>query len=251
MRRFGDADVVAVGLRHLLHAVGAFEQRHGEHDLRKLVVVALQLASHEQVEFLVGAAEFDVGLERHRVVALRDGVEQLVHGDGLLFGEALVEVFALEHLRDRELGGQAHEAFVAELAQPLAVEADFGLVAVENLEDLRLVGFGVGVDLLAGERRARGDAARGIADEAGEVSDQEDDGVAHVLKVLELADEHGVADVQVGRGGIESGFDAHGLAGSDGALDALAQVALANDLGGALAEVGQLLVDGWELRHKD
>ena len=154
LRRFGDADVVAVGLRHLLHAVGAFEQRHGKHDLRRLVVVALELASHEQVEFLVGAAEFDVGLERHRVVALRDGVEQLVHGDGLLFGEALVEVLALEHLRDGELGGQAHEAFVAELVQPFAVEADFGFVAVENFEDLRLVGFGVGVDLLAGERRA-------------------------------------------------------------------------------------------------
>ena len=86
---------------------------------------------------------------------------------------------------------------------------------IENLEDLRLVGFGVGVDLLARERRARGDAARGIADEAGEVADEEDDGVAHVLKVLELADEHGVAEVQVGSGGIEPGFHAHGLAGGD------------------------------------
>ena len=103
------------------------------------------------------------------------------------------------------------EAFEAELAQPLAVEADFGLVAIENLEDLRLVGLGVGVDLLAGERRARGDAARGIADEAGEVADEEDDGVAHVLKVLELANEDGVAEVQVGRGRIEPVFTRRGL----------------------------------------
>jgi hypothetical protein len=82
-----------------------------------------------------------------------------------------MEVFALEHLRDGELGGQAHEAFVAQLAQPLAVEAHLGLVAVEDLEHLRLVGFGVGIDLLAAERRARGIAARRISDECGEVSD--------------------------------------------------------------------------------
>ena len=88
----------------------------------------------------------------------------------------------------------------------------------------------------------------GIADQAGEVADEEDDGVAHVLKVLELADEHGVAEVQVGRGGIESGFDAHGLAGGERLLEALAQVALANDFGRALAQVGQLLVDGQEMR---
>ena len=129
------------------------------------------------------------------------------------------------------------------MVQPFAVEADFGLVAVENLEDLRLVGFGVGVDLLAGERRARGDAARGIADEAGEVSDEEDDGVAHVLKVLELADEDGVSDVEVGRGGIEAGLDPHGLAGGERALDTFAQIALANDFGSALAQVVELLID--------
>ena len=210
---FGDADVVAVGLRHLVLAVETFEQRHGEHDLRRLAVIVLQFAAHQQVELLVGAAEFDVALERDRVVALHHGIEQFVHADRLLFLEALVEVLALEHLRDGELGGQADEAFVVELEEPLGVVADFGLVAVENLEDLRLVGFGVGVELLAGERRTRGVAARGIADESGAVADEEDDGVAHVLEVLELADEHGVAEVQVGRGGIEAGLDAQGLAG--------------------------------------
>ena len=134
--------------------------------------------------------------------------------------EALVEVFALQHLRDRELGRQPDEAFEAELAQPLAVEAHLGLVAVEDLEDLRLVGLGVLVDLLARERRPRGRAARGIADEPGEVADEEDDGVAHVLKVLQLAHQHGVAQVQVGRGRIEAGLHPHGLAGGERFLDA-------------------------------
>ncbi len=72
-----------------------------------------------------------------------------MHGNRFFFGEALVKVLALQHLRDGELGRQAHKALVAELAQPLAVEADLGLVRVEDLEHLRLIGFGVGIDLLA------------------------------------------------------------------------------------------------------
>ena len=201
----------------------------------------LQLAAHQQVEFLVGAAELHISLQRNRVVTLRHGIEQLVHSDRLLFHEALVEVIALQHLRDGELRRQPNEAFVAQLVEPLAVEAHLGLVAVENLEDLRLVGLGVLVNLLARERRARGGAARGIADQPGEIADQEDDRVAHVLKVFQLAHEHGVAQVQVGRRRIEAGLHPHGLACCARLLQPLAQVALANDLRRALAQVGQLL----------
>jgi hypothetical protein len=74
--------------------------------------------------------------------------------------------------------------------------------------------------------------------------------VPHVLKVLELADENCVADVEVGRGGIEAGLHPHGLAGGEGVLDALAQVALADDLSGALAQIGQLFVNRGEWQHK-
>ncbi len=150
LRAFGDADVVAVGLRHLALAVESLKQGHGEHDLRREAVILLELAAHEQVELLIGAAEFDVALEGDRVVALHHGVEQFVDADRLLFLEALVEVFALEHLRDGELGGEAHEGFEVELEEPLGVVANLGLFRVENLEDLRLVGFGVGVELARG-----------------------------------------------------------------------------------------------------
>ena len=212
--------------------------------------MALQLAAHQQVELLVGAAEFDVGLKRDRVVALRDGIQQLVHGDRLLLLEALVEVLALQHLRDGELCRQPHKAFVAELAQPLAVEAHLGLVAVEDLEHLRLVGLGVLVDLLAAERRPRRRTSGRIADEPGEVADEKDDGVAHVLEVLELAHQHGVAEMQIRRGRIEACLDPHRLAALPGLLQPLAQVALADDLRRALAQVGKLLVNGKERSHK-
>ncbi len=51
-----------------------------------------------------------------------------------------------------------------------------------------------------------------IADERGEVADQEDDRVPHVLKVLELAHQNGVAEMQVRRGRIEAGLHPNGLA---------------------------------------
>jgi hypothetical protein len=39
----------------------------------------LQVAAHQQVELLVGAAQLQVALQRHRVVALHQRVQELVH----------------------------------------------------------------------------------------------------------------------------------------------------------------------------
>ena len=41
----------------------------------------------------------------------------------------------------------------------------------------------------------------------GEVADHEDDAVAEILEVLHLADQHGVAEVQIGRRGVEADLD--------------------------------------------
>ena len=60
----------------------------------------------------------------------------------------------------------------------------------------------------ARHRRAGDVAAGRIADQAGHVADQEDHGVAQILEVLHLAEQDGVAQVQIGRGGIEAGLDA-------------------------------------------
>ena len=139
---------------------------------------------------------------------------------------------------------QPDHVFPSQLAKPVAVEAHLGLLRIEDLEDLRLVGFGVALDGLAGHRRTRDVAAGGVADHAGHVADQEDDGVAEVLKVLHLAQQHGVAQVQVGRGGIEPRFDAQ-LASGLFALDqALAQILFADDLRHPLPQVRELFVDG-------
>ena len=79
--RLVDPDVVAERLRHLLLAVEADEQRRREHDLRLLAGALLQMAAHDEVEELVGAAELDVGADLDRVHALQQRVQELHQRD--------------------------------------------------------------------------------------------------------------------------------------------------------------------------
>ena len=172
-----------------------------------------------------------------------------MQADGLLGLEALVKLVALQHLRNGEVRREADGALVAQLAQPLGVVADLGRLLVEDFEDLLLVGLGVGVNLLARQRLAGHVAPGGVADQRGKVADQEDDRVAELLKVAQLAHQHGVAQVQVGRRGIEAGFHAQRAAGFAALFKALAQVGDADDLRRAFLQQIQLFVDGQKLAH--
>ena len=174
------------------------------------------------------------------------GVDEFVERDGLLGVEALGEVFAFEHLRDGELGHELDHVVVAELVEPLGVIADLGFFGVEDLEDLLLVRFGVGGDLLGGEGLAGDVASGGVADEGGGIADEEDDGVAEELEVAELADKDGVAEVEVGRGGVEAGFNAERVAGREGPGEALFEGFEGDDLGGALGDEVELIFYGAE-----
>ena len=165
-------------------------------------------AAHQQVELLVGAAELEVALQRHRVVALHQRIEELVHADRRAGLEALVEVVALHHPRHGVLGRQLDHAARAERVAPLAVVADLGPRRVEHQAGLRVVGLGVGLDLLARQRRPRGVASGRVADHRGEVADQEDHRVPEVLQLPHLVEHHGVAEVDVGRGRVEAELDA-------------------------------------------
>jgi len=61
----------------------------------------------------------------------------------------------------------------------------------------------------------------------------------------QLAHEHGVAEVKIGGGGVESGFDAERAAGFERVFETLAEVVDADDFGGAFLEQVELLGDGW------
>ena len=212
--------------------------RGGADDLGGLAEILLDLAAHQQVELLVGAAKLDVGLQGHRVVGLRQGVEQLVDGDrGALF-VALREIVALEHAGHGVFAGQADEVLESERREPLAVVADHGFRAVEDLKNLLFVGFGVGLDGFAGEWGAGDVAACGIADHGRTVADDENHGMAEILKMLHLADEDGVAEVQVRGGRVEADFHAQRTAEGQARFEVL----FADELHEAFLKIGDLLV---------
>ena len=63
-------------------------------------------------------------------------------------------------------------------------------------------------DVLARQRLAGDVLAGRVADHPGEVADQEDHLVPQVLELPHLVEQHGMAQVQVRRGRVETGLDA-------------------------------------------
>ena len=172
----------------------------------------LELASDEEVEFLVGAAEFHVGLDGDGVVGLEEGVEEFGYGDGAIGLVAAGEVVSFEELGEGEAAGEGQNVGEGELAEPFALEDGFGAVLVDYAEELVEVGLGVFHDLLVGEHGAGGGFAAGVAYLGGPVADDEDDFVSEFLKLAEFAEADDVAEVDVGPAGVEAHFEAEGLA---------------------------------------
>ena len=71
--------------------------------------------------------------------------------------------------------------------------------------------------------------------------------MAELLEVAHLAQEHGVAEVEVGRGRIEAGLDHQRLAGRSRALELGAELVLLDQVDGAAAQQRELLLDGGKL----
>src|SRR5207245_4493322 len=83
---------------------------------------------------------------------------------------------------------------------------------------------------------------RRVADHPREIADEEDDAVPHLLEVLHLADDDGMAEVQVGRGGVEADLDRERLRGAAGALQLREKLLRADDLARSLAQIIELLL---------
>ena len=84
VRRIRHANVVVQALAHLLDAVQSLQDGQNKDDLLWLSLVLLQLAPDENVEELIGPAEFDIGLHLDRIPALHDGILNLVRANRLL-----------------------------------------------------------------------------------------------------------------------------------------------------------------------
>ena len=70
--------------------------------------------------------------------------------------------------------------------------------------------------------------------------------MAEILKVLELAQNNRVAEMQVGSSRVHAELHAQRLSGSSRLLQLGTQVSFADDFGGALLEIRQLFVDRLE-----
>ncbi len=107
------------------------------------------------------------------------------------------------------------------------------------------VGLRVALQLLRRQRLACCIAATRIADHPGEIADQKDDLVTQLLELAHLVEQHGVAEVQIGRGGIETGFHAQPAAGAQ----PLFELFLEQDFDGAASDHGERVgerVFGWQ-----
>lgn len=207
--------------------------------MRRLAERLLQLAADEEIELLVVAAEFDIGLEGNRVIALGEGVEEFVNRDGGVIGVAFGEVVPLEDAGHGVVGAETDDVFELHAFEPAGVEVHFRLFGIEDFEDLRFVGFGVAIDVFAGERGA-GEVATGrVADEAGHVADQEDDLMAEVLEVLHLPEQYGMAQMKIGGGGVEPSLHTQRAA----QFEPLSEILFPDHFREAFAKVGDLFVD--------
>ncbi len=220
--RLVDADVISERLAHLVHTVETLKQGHRHDHLRRLAVMLLQASAHQQVELLIRAAQFDIGPQGDRVVALHQRIEKLVDGDRLLAVEALAEVFALKHARYRVLRGEFDHVGGSHRPEPFAVETNFGLCPIQHLEHLIGVGLRIGLHIRWRQRLPCDVLAGGIADHSGEVTDQENDLVPEILKLPHLVEQHGVPEMQVWCGGVKARFDAQRTPGGEASREILA-----------------------------
>ena len=173
-----------------------------------------------------------------------------MNGNRLLVCETRTKVFAFEHSRKAVVGAKLHNFRTGKFVEPFAVVADFGFAFVEDFENLVQIRFRIGIDFGAGKRRTRFRAAGGIANHRREIADEKYGGVAHVLKMLQLAQHHGVAKMNVRSGGIDAEINAQGNAGLERFFEARFQFVFANNFRDTFFQVGELFGDGLEgCRH--
>src|SRR5438874_9286980 len=122
--------------------------------------------------------------------------------------QAGAKIFALEQPSGPIFGAQPDDLLIGERVEPIGIVADFGFLRVEQLEYLIEIRFRVGLYLFGLERRTGFGLSSRVAYESGEAADQENRDVTLVLKVLELAQDDGMAEMQIGRSRIDAELDA-------------------------------------------
>ena len=198
-RRLAHADRVPEAFAHLLPAIQPLENGQHHRHLRFLPFLLLQVAPDHDIEKLIRAAEFDIGLDHHRIPPLHDRVLHLVGPDRLGFVHPLAEIFPLQHLLQGDPAVQANDIGEGHFFEPLAIEDNLGLRPVQHLESLLLVGLGIGHHFIVRQLRTRGGTAARIADHRREIADDENALMTEILELTQLLQSHRMAEMNIRR----------------------------------------------------
>ena len=205
-RRFGHADKIAEALAHFLQAVQPLKDRQQKDNLLWHAFFALKIASDQDVEKLVGSAQLDISFYHHRVPALHDRILNLVGMDRLLMVDAGAEIFALEHLLQRDATVQSNHIFVIHFAEPLAVEDGFSARRIEYFKRLLAIGLGIGYHMFAREVRARCRPTARIADHPSKIADDQHRLMTEILKLPKLSQNNRMPEMNIGARRIDPEF---------------------------------------------
>jgi hypothetical protein len=192
-------------------------------------LLVLKVAADHDVEKLVGAAEFHIGLDHYGVPTLHDRVLDFVGADWLALVEPVTEILPHEHLLECHAAIEFDDFLKGHSLEPLAVENDRRPLAVENLESLLLETFGVLQNLVVSELRTSDRTTGGVADHRGEVPNDQNRVVALVLKIAKLRESDAVAEVDVWSSGIDAKLDSERAS----KFELLGEFLLADDFGAA------------------
>ena len=114
----------------------------------------LEITADEDIEKLIGATEFHVGLDNDRIPPLHDRVLNLMGAHRKSLVDPLAKILTLKHLLEGHTAVEPHDILEAHCLKPFAVEANGGLLRIEDLECLLLVSFRMFQHLLVREMRA-------------------------------------------------------------------------------------------------
>src|SRR5260364_129138 len=109
----------------------------------------LQFPADQQIEFLICSAEFEIGLQCHRVIALQQRIQKLVERERRICLISALKVFALKHAGNRVMRSELNQAFCAKRCPPFTVVANLGFSRVQNPRGLCKIRLRIRADLLA------------------------------------------------------------------------------------------------------
>ncbi|MBT9162558.1 MAG: hypothetical protein DDT27_01116 [Dehalococcoidia bacterium] len=107
-------------------------------------------------------------------------------------------------MSDGEFAGETDDISQTEFPEPLALPLYLGLLAVNHLEELIHVGFGIGPHLICGKHGTSLRLTAGIANLSGPVTHDENHLMPQILKLTEFSESDHMAEMNIGTAGVEA-----------------------------------------------